>query len=80
MKRPDNEDLLLAAEWLDENEGAPEEHEPMDRVAKWLRSLVDKEILTKAVATISKEANVSHSEARKALRRVQLRKPAALRP
>jgi len=38
--RPSDEDLLLAAEWLDENEGEADESEPMKRTATWLRTFV----------------------------------------
>lgn len=40
MQRPSDDDLLLAAEWLDSNEGDKDESEPMKRVAEWLRSTV----------------------------------------
>jgi hypothetical protein len=41
MKKPSDDDLLLAAEWLDSNEGEADESEPMKRVAEWLRNQVN---------------------------------------
>jgi hypothetical protein len=70
MKRPSSEDMLLAAEWLDENEGDPDESEPMKRVAEWLRFQVKKNEEYWAVREIALQSGVSISAARKALHKI----------
>ncbi len=41
MKAPTPDDLLLAALWLEQNEGEDDERGPMLRVAEWLKRQAD---------------------------------------
>lgn len=45
MKRPTYDELLLAAEWLDINEGDGGEMYTCRAVAKWLREVADDAVL-----------------------------------
>lgn len=67
-RRPKDDDILLAAEWLDENEGDPDEREPMQRVAAWLRAEVDRRNETRSVRKIARASGVSEARARAFLR------------
>jgi ornithine carbamoyltransferase len=71
-RKPSNEDLLTAAEWLDVNEGDSGEKEACHATAEWLRDLVEKldrqAAETNAVKKIAKEAGVPLAKAREALR------------
>ena len=75
MRRPSNDDLLTAAEWLDVNEGDVNESGGHEKIAchataEWLRSLVDKNDEVNRIKTIAKQAGVSVARARAAYRQV----------
>jgi hypothetical protein len=74
-RKPSNEALLTAAEWLDCNEGDQGEKEECHATAAWLRELVakldKKNAETNAVKQIAKQAGVPLARARAALRRQQ---------
>jgi len=64
MKKPNEDDMLLAADWLDENEGDPDESEPMKRVAVWLREQAIKSQSEKAIRDIAKKTGCTLRHAR----------------
>lgn len=45
MKRPSYDELLLAADWLDENEGDGGEAYSCKAVAKWLREVAEDRLI-----------------------------------
>ena len=69
MKQPDRNDLLIAALWLENNEGEPDERNPMLRVAKWLLALAEDQM----VKQVAKEHNIPMSLARKAVKLAEAR-------
>jgi len=64
-----SDDLLLAALWLDNNEGDPEEREPMQRVAQWLRA----EAETRTVRNVARQFGIPMKHARRAIEVAQAR-------
>ena len=64
MRRPSNEDLLTAAEWLDVNEGEEGEKEACHATANWIRNLVDQNDKDRIIKQIAQEAGVSVARAR----------------
>lgn len=71
------DDLALAAEWLEENEGEDDERLPLLRVAAWLRSEVRKRNEDQTVREVAKRSGASIQNSRKALRKA-LRKSAGI--
>ncbi len=61
MKRPNDDDLLCAADWLDYNDG--EESAKCKRVADWLRATVE----GNALRAMSRQAGIPVSLVRKRL-------------
>jgi hypothetical protein len=59
------DDLLLAAEWLDCNEGNDGESERCKRVADWLR----KEAAERLVRNVARNHRISMQHARRAIER-----------
>jgi len=68
MKTPKPAHLLLAAEWLDENEGEDEERLPMRAVAEWLREMATKAANQQAFKEVAKERGVSVRQIRSMLK------------
>jgi uncharacterized membrane protein len=58
------EDLELAAEWLDVNEGDAGEAEACHRVAEWLRAEADRRGQDRIVRRLAKEAGTTVQHAR----------------
>ena len=65
--RPTQDDLLLAAEWLDYNEGGDGESERCARVAEWLR----KQVHNRQTAALAKQCGVSRAVVRAAITQVE---------
>lgn len=78
MKKPSSDDMLLAAEWLDVNEGDEGESETCHKVADWLRKLVDdadqKKVENIAVRELVKRSGVTMKRARQAWRNRKIEK------
>ena len=51
--------MLIAAEWLYENEGDDDEQLPMRSVADWLRHTADKQVERDTFKQVAKEHGVS---------------------
>ncbi|ART61469.1 hypothetical protein CBP36_21105 (plasmid) [Acidovorax carolinensis] len=60
---PSADDLRAAAIWLDANEGDADEHEPLQRVARWLEQQAD----AKEVRDMAREHGVRVGALRKRL-------------
>lgn len=65
------DDLVTAAEWLDENDGRDGEQEACQRAAAFLRAEVAKRREAAAVTQVVKQTGVKRSKARDILRRVR---------
>lgn len=64
---PLSEDLRLAAEWLDVNEGTEGESDSCKRVADWLRRKAERMEFEQAVLKVVKETGCTPLRARMAL-------------
>jgi hypothetical protein len=73
--KPSDDDLLLAAEWLDSNEGNPDESDSMKRVAVWLRELASESQDDIIVKQLAKETGSTISRAREVWRNRRNRRP-----
>jgi response regulator of citrate/malate metabolism len=67
MGRVSRDDLLLAAEWLDYNEGADGERETCERVANWLRAEAEK----RNVRNVAQAYGISMQHARRAIEKAR---------
>lgn len=65
------DDLVTAAEWLDENDGRDGEQEACQRAAAFLRAEVAKRRENAAVLQVSKQTGLKPSKARDVLRRAR---------
>jgi hypothetical protein len=67
MSRVSTDDLNIAADWLEVNEGDNGEAEACRRVAAFLQAEIDRRHKAAAVRAIAREKNVSPALVRKAL-------------
>ena len=65
------DDLVTAAEWLDENDGRDGEQEACQRAAAFLRAEIAKRREDAAVTQVAKQTGLKRSKARDILRRVR---------
>lgn len=80
-RKPTAEEMDLAAEWLDVNEGDDGEGDACHAVAAWLREIAKaaatREAVTAAVHDYAREHGVKPAAVRKALRAVRKKKAEA---
>jgi hypothetical protein len=69
MRRPSDDELSVAALWLENNEG--DESAACRNVALWLESQIAKSAENRAVRQITRQTGVSAARARDAFRRIQ---------
>lgn len=68
MKEPNDDDMLVAAEWLDVNDGEGGEATGCKAVAEWLRLKVQVREINRLVDQTARQAGVSKVVVRKRLK------------
>lgn len=61
-------DLVVAAEWLDNNEGEAREQESCQRVAEWIRRQIDRREKEAVVKEVSRKTGAGPASVRRKMK------------